>query len=139
MKIYEVYEADTGKVVYKGTTRQIASKYNVSYANIFMYKKKCKMCRKYYIRYTGECKAAEKKPKKTKHEKTLEYLIAHLNTYGNVYSKDNPELYMKELNDMGYKVKVDKYIMPEYDDLKFDGSAKRRKVKCSTDYVITRL
>ena len=141
MKIYEVYIPETNEVVFTGTSRQIAAKFNVSYANIYMYKKKCKLCRKYQTRYVGDIDVPNEKPKKmSKHERTLEYLIKHLNLYGNVYLNEDPDKYLDELKKLGYRVKIDKYLSPRKKDFIIcEVKHFKKKGKYDTDYILTRL
>lgn len=77
-----------------------------------------------------------------KEQETLEYLIAHLDRYGNVYLKDNPEYYIQELEKRGYKCKLDTYLA--IDDAQIIINEKcfvnrKGRRRYTTDYVLTRI
>lgn len=75
-------------------------------------------------------------------QETLEYLIAHLDKYGNVYLKKDPEFYMQELEKRGYKCKLDTYLTIDDASIIINEKclvSKKNKRRYATDYVLTRI
>lgn len=75
-------------------------------------------------------------------QETLEYLIAHLDRYGNVYLKKDPEFYMQELEKRGCKCKLDTYLAIDDASIIINEKclvSKKNKRRYATDYVLTRI
>lgn len=75
-------------------------------------------------------------------QETLEYLIAHLDRYGNVFLKDNPDYYIHELEKRGYKCKLDKYLTIDDANIIINEKclvSKKNKRRYATDYILTRI
>lgn len=139
MLIYEVYDAKTGIGEFQGTAREIADKYDVSESAIYHYKNRCKMKRKYYIRTIGERKTQKqpiKEIKKSKYQQTLEYIMLHLERYGNVYCPEPPNKYIQELKDNGFNVKVNMYRTYD-EEFVINVPGNKNKGKYEIDYILT--
>lgn len=105
---------EDGQVVFRGTYVEIADFLGTTKKAVRTganYKRKFKS--KYWVVYSGwrieEIKKKEvvKKPevrKPTKFEAKLDYMIRHLNEYGNTVTNTNPEPYLQELVNRGYLV-----------------------------------
>ena len=75
-------------------------------------------------------------------QETLEYLITHLDRYGNVYLKDNPDYYIQELEKRGYRCKLDTYLAIDDASIIINEKClvtKKNKRRYATDYVLTRI
>ena len=136
--MYGIYDND--ELIFKGSSNEVADMFNLQNASLYTYYSKgIKIKGKYAVKkleYIKPVKPSVTIIKKNKHQQTLEYLISHLERYGNVYSKENPESYIDELNSQGYKVKVNEYITVQ-DDFVINCPTSNRKRKKSIDYVIT--
>ena len=143
---YGVYDLE-GNLVFRGNSNQLLDKYDVSPDMIYHYVKGgAKMKRKYIVKRLGiyqqekeEVKIAKKLSEK---EKYFNYLIRHLKEHGNVYSRVNPEKYLDELEELGYKCKIEKYYAPRKEDFVIADRRKNKKPKLreyDTDYVLVRL
>lgn len=143
MKIYEVYDVNDNKTVFTGIAKEIAKEFDVPTSALYHYKDKCKMHKKYKIRVVGDYVApreTKKVIKKTKYEKTLDYILRHLKWYGNVYLNENPKKYLGELKELGYKIKVDKYHTVVESDIIINEKLFKRKIKnYQIDYILTHI
>ena len=141
MYTYKVYDADDN-LVFQGSTRDVCYEFNIALCSLYSYYgRKSKIGGIYRVervQLDEETKQPIKKP--SKYEKTLDYLIRHLDRYGNVYLNENPEKYLKELEKNGYKVKVDTYITVDHGNIVINEKVfNGRKNKRYKDYVLTRL
>lgn len=136
MFIYYVYD-DKNNLVFKGTKRQVCSKFKISYNSLYSYYGEGSKINKIYRVVKGEEIIPE-----TKEDKLIKYYTSHLDIYGNVYSKENPEPYLSKLKKLGYHCKIDTYnVLDDTEIIVSESSKVHRKKKRNyrTDYVITRL
>lgn len=113
MKIYGLIN-ENGEEVLRGTAQEIGEKVSITDSSIYQCERKNKkLFGKYSVILIEEVFKSDKrtkKPRKTKHEIELEYLLKHLKTYGNVYSKNIPSAtMMNELKTHGFDIKIETY------------------------------
>lgn len=138
---YGIYDLD-GNMVFKGNSNAIIDKYNVSVSSLYHYAVNgIKMKRKYRVKRLGIYVAPkeEKVKVKPKEQTYLEYVIKHLEEYGNVYSRVNPEKYLSQLKELGYDCDYKQYQASIRDDFILDANKKQyltKKKEYVTDYVI---
>lgn len=138
---YKVYDLDNN-FIFQGDVNQVREKFNLSpHTNLYNYYSNRSLLLKKYrvIRYEDGVAVNNLPSKVDKHKETMEYIIRHLNIYGNVYLNHEPSDYLTELESEGYRVKVDVYNPIDDDLLVLGEGAIKKKKKQVKDYIITRL
>lgn len=115
-KLFAVYE--DGKQLYKGSAIECMNFLDLTSKDIvYSYaRNKQTLYGKYIFKRAGERvsegnqkvlkKQKQEKPKLTKHEEKLNYLVFHLNLYGNTIIKGDPKSYLHELKQQGINVSI---------------------------------
>ena len=109
-KIFELYEDD--RFVMKGTVEDLAERLIISDSAIYMAAKSGTLLfKRFSVKQVGvvyenkqTTKPIPNHRKKSKHQEKLEYLIWHLNHYGNTSIKGDPKEYQKELQELGIDI-----------------------------------
>ena len=141
MYTYKVYDVDDN-LVFQGSTNEVCYHFHIGLCSLYSYYGRGSKIGGIYrverVQIDKETKQPIKKP--SKYEKTLDYLIRHLEEYGNVYLNEEPSKYLDELKKKGYKVKIDKYITVSGGNMVINEKVfNGRKSKRHIDYVLTRL
>ena len=103
MREYGVYNLD-GELIYRGDVDDIVTSLDTKRNTVYVaVKNGFKVKRKYYVREIGT--------KKTMYEEQLDYLIRHLDRYGNtvIPSGKKPSDFLEELEKRGYICEVKTY------------------------------
>ena len=100
--VYKVFDGET--LIYKGTVQSVARKFYCSVQSIYNCSSSGDLLFDKYKIVHGE-----EKKKKTNEDEDLEYLHLHLKKYGNtIYNKD-PTKYIRNLAELGLKIKITPY------------------------------
>ena len=102
--IYEIYEGDD--LIYSGTQKQIKREFGLK-SSIGTYATRN---HKLLGIYDVKIQKPKPKPKISKHEKDIAYLLKGLKAYGNVYFNQNPKDYLEELKEYGYDCVVTVFV-----------------------------
>ena len=107
MKVFKLFE--DGEMIMRGTAAQIADRLVMCPENVYIAAKQgMKLFKVFTVQEDGydceEKKIPELKVKKTKHQEKLEYILWHLQHYGNTSIKGNPKEYIDELEREGFHV-----------------------------------
>lgn len=121
-----------GEVVFHGTYSEIAQwmcttedavRSGANHRRMFQFK--------YWVDHAGwqidNKKKKEKKVKMTKHEQKLDYLVRHLNEFGNTVLLTNPKEYQEELAERGYLISWEKVRDGKYNSDRLTASDNRGK------------
>ena len=142
MIFFEIY--DDGNLIFKGKGKDVSYQFNIAENTLYNYYcyghkiGKRYDVKKVHVEPIKEVK--EPKRKLTKHEETINYIVWHLNQYGNVYVNHDPTPYLKELKELGYDCKIDEYKTLDDIDIIIseENTVNRRKKRhYATDYVLT--
>lgn len=137
---YKIYDTDNN-FIFEGDVNQVRERFNLSpYTNLYnYYSNKSLLLKKYrVIRYENGV-AINTLPKKIDN---MDYIIRHLDWYGNVYMSHDPSEYLDELKKLGYVCKIDTYkVLDDMEIIVSESSKVHRKKKRNyrTDYVLTRI
>ena len=113
MHLYGIYNLE-GQLLFEGNAKECENKFNVPSTSLYWYSRNdMTLYKSYKVKINGvwQKKEEERPLPKPMKEQRLEYLIRHLDRYGNVYvnPKWKPDTYIEELRKKGYKVKVKVY------------------------------
>lgn len=143
MNYYEIYDSDNN-LVFTGNHNEVCEQFNLEMNSLYAYYcRGSKIAGEYTVkRIIYETEKEKVKRVLTEREKTIDYIVRHLEYYGNVYVKKDPSEYLDELEKLGYKCKIDEY--QTIDDVEIivsetSKALRKRKRKYTTDYVLTRL
>lgn len=140
---FEIYDPEDN-LIFIGNTNEVCEQFNLQLNSLYSY-----YCRNSKIGGMYTVKRIEtEKPKKviptkpTKEELMMDYIIMHLDKYGNVFINNDTTDYLDRLNKMGYKCKIDKYQVIDDAEIIISENClnnRKRKRRYKTDYVLTRI
>ena len=143
MYLFEIYDPEEN-LIFVGNTNEVCEQFNIQLNSLYAYySRRSKIGGIYTVK-----RIEVENPKKvmpripTKEEQMMDYIIRHLNYYGNVYMKHDPSEYLDELKKLGYRCKIESYQVIDDTEIIISETAKlnrKRKRKYTTDYVLTRL
>ena len=118
MKRFKLYEDNT--LVTIGTADELADRLITDRTNIYMAAKSERpLFKRFKVIEMGEDELIEtpkeEKPRKSKHQQKLEYLIWHLEHYGNTSLKGDPREYLNELSERGIDIYYHKSVFSNKD------------------------
>lgn len=143
MYLYEIYDPDE-ELVFVGNVKEVCEQFNIQLCSLYAYySRNSKIGGIYTVKRIEVEKPKKDIPRKpTKREITLDYIIRHLKEYGNVYMNHEPSQYLEELEELGYKCRINEYKVLDDTEIIISEESKltrKRKRKYKTDYVLTRL
>lgn len=119
MKVFKLYE--DGEMIMRGTAAQIADRLVMCPENVYIAAKQgMKLFKAFTVEEDGydieEKKLPEPKPKKTKHQEKLEYIIWNL-VHGNGITtlKGDPKEFIDELSERGINIYYHKSVFSNKD------------------------
>lgn len=143
MYLFEIYDPEEN-LIFVGNTNEVCEQFNIQLNSLYAYySRNSKIGGVYTVK-----RIETEKPKKvmptipTKEELMMDYIIRHLENYGNVFMKNDPTDYLGRLKKLGYHCKIDKYQVIDDAEIIISESClnnRKRKRKYTTDYVLTRL
>lgn len=143
MYLFEIYDPEDN-LIFVGNTNEVCEQFNIQLNSLYAYYSRNSKIGGIYTVKRIETEKPKKAIPRTPsiEEQMMDYIIRHLNYYGNVYMKHDPSEYLDELKKLGYRCKIDKYQVIDDAEIIISESClnnRKRKRKYATDYVLTRV
>ena len=143
MYLFEIYDPEDN-LIFVGNTNEVCEQFNIQLNSLYAYySRNSKIGGMYTVKRVVADKPEKVIPKKpTKEDLMMDYIIRHLENYGNVFMRNDPTDYLDRLNKLGYKCKIDKYLVIDDAEIIISESClnnRKRKRRYATDYVLTRI